>query len=306
MKKILITGANGLLGQRLVYNLLQRKDVELIATEKGENRLNEKIGYTFISLDITDEKKIQDVFREHKPDVVINAAAMTNVDGCETQRDECWAQNVTALKFICDAIKDPSNGIQGCHLIHVSTDFIFDGKKGGEYTEEDEPNPQSYYAKSKWEGEKIVIHSGIKWSIARTIIVYGVTDGQTRSNLVLWVKNSLSKGQRINVITDQYRSPTLSEDLANGCIAIADKKAEGIFNLSGPQTFSIWQLAEMIADFWKLDKTLMDPVTTAQLKQPAQRPLRTGFVLEKAKKILGYHPHSFMEGLKIIDEQLKS
>jgi dTDP-4-dehydrorhamnose reductase len=107
------------------------------------------------------------------------------------------------------------------------------------------------------------------------------------------------------VITDQYRSPTLAEDLADGCIAIADKGATRIFNLSGPQTHSIWDLAVQVADFWKLDKSLMKPVTTAELKQPAKRPLRTGFVLDKARKILGYNPHSFPEGLRVVDEQLK-
>jgi dTDP-4-dehydrorhamnose reductase len=304
-KKILVTGSNGLLGQKLVYALRQRPDVELIATARGENRLLEKKGYTYESMDITDAQRVREVFAAYKPDAVINAAAMTNVDACETQREECWAQNVTAVKYMVEAIADPHGGLSHCHFIHVSTDFIFDGEKGGEYTEEDVPNPGSYYALSKWEGEKVVMAAKIKWAIARTIIVYGVVDNMSRSNLVLWVKNSLGKGQKINVITDQFRAPTLAEDLAAGCIAIADKQAEGIFNLSGPKTYSIWDLAVQVADFWKLDKTLMNPVTTAELKQPAKRPLYTGFVIDKARKVLGYNPHDFPEGLRIVDDQLK-
>jgi dTDP-4-dehydrorhamnose reductase len=300
-----VTGSNGLLGQKLVYKLRGRKDVQLIASSRGENRLIKKDGYEYEPLDITDEKEVHRVFAKHKPDVIINAAAMTNVDACETRREEAKAQNVDALRYMVSAIEDPKNKMQDCHFIHVSTDFIFDGTKGSEYTEEDEPNPQSYYARTKLEGENIVRASKIKWSIARTIIVYGVVDNMSRSNIVLWVKNSLEKGQQINVITDQFRSPTLAEDLADGCIAIADKSATGIFNLSGPQTFSIWELAEMICDFWKLDRSLMKPVTSEQLDQPAKRPLRTGFVLDKARRVLGYHPHTFSEGLKIVDEQIK-
>jgi dTDP-4-dehydrorhamnose reductase len=288
-----------------VYALIERSDVELIATARGGNRLLRQQGYVYESMDITDEARVKEIFLKYRPDVVINAAAMTNVDACETQREDCRAQNVNAVKYMVDAIADPGNGLQNCHFIHVSTDFIFDGTKGSEYTEEDAPNPESYYALTKWEGEQVVQASKIKWAIARTIIVYGVVDNMSRSNLVLWVKNSLSKGQKINVITDQFRSPTLAEDLAAGCIALADKGATGVFNLSGPQTHSIWELAEMIADFWKLDKSLMNPVTTAELKQPAKRPLYTGFVIEKAKKILGYHPRTFTEGLKIVDEQLR-
>jgi dTDP-4-dehydrorhamnose reductase len=305
MKKILVTGSNGLLGQKLVYKLRERNDVLLIASSRGENRLLKKDGYEYEPLDISNEEEVNRVFAKHKPDVIINAAAMTNVDACETRREEARAQNVDAVRYMVNAIANPGNNMQDCHFIHVSTDFIFDGTKGSEYTEEDKPNPQSFYALTKLEGENIVRASKIKWSIARTIIVYGVVDNMSRSNIVLWVKNSLEKGQNINVITDQYRSPTLAEDLADGCISLADKSATGIFNLSGPQTFSIWELAEMICDFWKLDRSLMKPVTSEELNQPAKRPLRTGFVLDKARKLLGYDPHTFKEGLRIVDEQIK-
>jgi dTDP-4-dehydrorhamnose reductase len=147
--------------------------------------------------------------------------------------------------------------------------------------------------------------SKLKWAILRTIIVYGVVDGNTRSNLVLWVKNNLEKKQKINVINDQYRAPTLSEDLAQACIIAAMKRAEGIFHVSGEKTYNILDLANIIADFWHLDKSYMNPVSSEQLNQPAKRPPRTGFVIEKAKKILGYTPRSFEEGLKIVDRQLR-
>jgi dTDP-4-dehydrorhamnose reductase len=146
--------------------------------------------------------------------------------------------------------------------------------------------------------------SSIKWAIARTIIVYGIVDNMSRSNIVLWAKDALSKGQKINVVDDQFRSPTLAEDLAEGCILIAEKGATGVYNLSGPNTFSILDLVYKVADYWKLDKSLVTPSKSNTLNQPAKRPPRTGFIIDKAKKELGYNPHSFEEGLKILDGQL--
>ncbi len=300
MKKILITGSNGLLGQKLVYALLKRTDVHVIATSVGANRLMNREGYIYESLDITKKEEVETVYKKYVPDVIINTAAMTNVDACETKRDECWALNVTAVQNLVDAI-----GQNPTLLIHLSTDFIFDGLKGSQYVETDVPNPQSYYALSKYESEKILEKSTIKWAIARTIIVYGIVDNMSRSNIVLWAKDALTKGQNINVVDDQFRSPTLAEDLADGCILIADKGATGIYNLSGPETVSILELVYKIADFWKLDKSLVTPSKSTTLNQPAKRPPYTGFIIDKAKKELGYNPKTITEGLKVLDEQLK-
>ncbi|MGQ0829172.1 MAG: SDR family oxidoreductase [Bacteroidota bacterium] len=302
MKKILITGSNGLLGQKLIYTLLNRKDVEVIASSVGANRLIKQNGYQYESLDITNKKEVEKIISKYKPDVVINTAAMTNVDACETKREECRALNVTAVQHIVDAISSSS---PATHLIHLSTDFIFDGKKGSEYIETDKPNPESYYALSKYEAEKVLEKSKIKWAIARTIIVYGIVDNMSRSNIVLWAKDALTKGQKINVVDDQFRAPTLAEDLAGGCILIADKGVTGIYHLSGPDTFSVLELVYQVADFWKLDRSLITPSKSDTLNQAAKRPPRTGFIIDKARKELGYHPHSFTEGLAFLDRQLK-
>jgi dTDP-4-dehydrorhamnose reductase len=302
MKTILITGSNGLLGQKLVYALRTRNDLQVIATSVGLNRLTQQEGYTYESLDITDKAAVVSVLKKYQPDVIINTAAMTNVDVCESKREECWALNVTAVQHMVDVLED---GNSKAHLIHLSTDFIFDGNKGSEYLETDKPNPQSYYALSKYESEKVVQKSRLKWAIARTIIVYGIVDNMSRSNIVLWAKDALTKGQKINVVDDQFRSPTLAEDLAAGCILIADKGATGIYNLSGPETMSILQLVYTVADFWKLDKSLITPTKSTTLNQPAKRPTYTGFVIDKARKELGYHPHTLEEGLKIISQQIQ-
>jgi dTDP-4-dehydrorhamnose reductase len=304
--KFLVTGSNGLLGQKLIYRLLEKK-YDTIAFAQGPNRMIQQSGYLYIDGDITNKTQVSSAVENHLPDVIIHSAAMTNVDACETEKEKCWAANVTSVEHFIAAIKSAQtkNKNYNPHFIFLSTDFVFDGENGP-YKEDDKPNPLSYYSNSKWEGEKRVIDSGLRWSIARTIIIYGIVDHMSRSNLVLWVKSSLEKGQSINVVDDQFRSPTLAEDLAEGCILIAEKNKTGIFHLSGPETKSIYDLAIQIADFWKLDKSLIKPIKTASLGQPAARPPRTGFILDKARKELGYNPRSFHDGLKFLDKQLQS
>jgi len=311
MKTILITGSNGLLGQKLIYALLERNRNgaawNIVATARGENRLKEKNGYRYEPMDITNQGEIETVFHRFVPNVVINTAAMTNVDACETKRDEATLLNALSVKFMTDAIAELAKKSPGLHthFIHLSTDFIFDGESGP-YTEGDQPNPLSHYAVTKLAGEEYVRASKVQWSIIRTIIVYGIADDMSRSNLVLWAKGALEKGQIINVVDDQFRSPTLAEDLAEGCLLCAEKTAGGIFHVSGEKTYSVLELVQRVADFWKLDKSLINPVKSETINQPAKRPPRTGFIIDKAKTILGYKPHTFEEGLAVLDAQLKS
>lgn len=309
LKTILITGSNGLLGQKLVYNLLGRNRSEanfnIIATSKGENRLRMQEGYTYASLDITNAEEVNAVFAAYKPDVVINTAAMTNVDACENNREQARLLNVDAVSYQLKALEELRDAAYNPHFIHLSTDFIFDGENGP-YREDDQPNPLSWYAQTKLDAEKLVQASSLRWSILRTIIVYGIADFMSRSNVVLWAKDALSKGQKINVVDDQFRSPTLAEDLAEGCMLCAEKSAEGIFHLSGKDMMSILELVYAVADYWQLDKSLITPVKSATINQPAKRPPRTGFVIDKAIQTFGYHPRSFREGLALLDLQLQT
>jgi dTDP-4-dehydrorhamnose reductase len=305
MKKFLITGSNGLLGQKLVYKLRNNTNITCIATARGANRLVKTDGYVYESLDITNLENVSDVFLKHKPDVVINTAAMTNVDACETEKEACWLLNVTAVENQIKTLEKlkKEDSTYHPHFIHLSTDFIFDGSHGP-LDENEIPNPQSYYAESKLAAEKIVQASSIHWAIARTVLVYGIVDSMSRSNIVLWVKQNLEQGKVINVVDDQYRTPTLAEDLADGCILIAEKNAQGIYNISGKDFLSILELAHLVADYYKLDKSLIKPSKSADIKQPAKRPPITGFIIDKAKKELGYNPKSFTEGIMFLEKQI--
>jgi len=296
--KVLITGSNGLLGQKLVSLLYLLPEVTLIATARGENRDEIYEDYIYESMDITSEENVLAVFRKHKPDAVIHTAAMTHVDQCELHKDACVDQNITAVKHIVKACKEV-----GTFLVHVSTDFIFDGTHGP-LTEEETPNPVNYYGWTKWEAEKAVEASGLKWAIARTVLVYGVVQDMSRSNIVLWAKNNLEQKKEINVVNDQWRTPTLAEDLAKGCWLIVQKQATGIFNISGEEMISPYDLAHIVADVWNLDKGLIKQADSSTFTQPAMRPPKTGFVIDKAKKVLGYKPHTLIEGLELVKEQL--
>lgn len=305
--KILITGSNGLLGQKLVYKLRSTPGITCIATARGENRLVQQDGYIYETLDITDKKNVEEVFAKHQPDAVINTAAMTNVDACETEREACWLMNVTAVEHqvkVLEQLKSAKAGYNP-HFLHLSTDFIFDGTHGP-LDENEKPNPLSYYAESKLAAENIVTASGLDWAIVRTVLVYGIVDNMSRSNIVLWVKSSLEQGKTINVVDDQFRTPTLAEDLADGCILIAKKRALGIYNISGKNFYSILELAQVVADYYHLDKSLIRPSKSADIKQPAKRPPITGFIIDKAVKELGYNPHSFVEGIRILEDQLRA
>ncbi len=296
--RVLVTGANGLLGQKLVRLLDREPGVTLLATARGKVRTSPEQG-TYAPMDVTDEAEVNRVMEEFRPDVVIHTAAMTQVDQCETDHDACWLNNVSAVGIVGHACERVS-----AHLIHLSTDFVFDGTEGP-LDETATPSPLSFYGESKLASEDLVQNLRTPWAIVRTVLVYGVTRDQSRSNIVLWVKNSLEAGKTIRVVNDQWRTPTLAEDLAAGCWLVARHKATGIYHISGDEMMTPYTIALRTADYFGLDKGLIQETNSIEFKQPATRPLKTGFVIDKAKQDLGYQPHSFDEGLKILHDQMK-
>jgi dTDP-4-dehydrorhamnose reductase len=296
--RILVTGANGLLGQKLVDLLQKDKAIYLIATARGKSVLTIDKG-EYHSLDITDGSAVDRVVTETKPDLIINTAAMTNVDQCETERELCWKTNVTSVDYLIKACVK-----YNVHLVHVSTDFIFDGSHGP-LDENEKPGPVNYYGESKLAAEELILKSNINWSILRTVLVFGITADMSRSNIVLWVKNNLEQKKTIQVVNDQWRTPTLAEDLAMGCYLASKKKAKGIYHISGKDFLSPYDIAIHTATFFNLDKTLIKPTDCTQFKQTARRPLTTGFIIDKARKELGYEPRSFVEGIAVLASQIK-
>jgi dTDP-4-dehydrorhamnose reductase len=298
MIKVVVTGSNGLLGQSLINLLLKEKEVyKVFGLSRGDNRSG-RDDFSYISIDITNEKKLKKILLETEPNVIINTAAMTQVDDCENNRQSCDLLNVSVVEWLGEI----SEKIEA-HLIHLSTDFIFDGIKGN-YKETDVPNPLSYYGVSKLKSEEVLINSKISYTILRTILVFGKVYDMSRSNIVLWVKSMLEKGKEITIVDDQFRSPTYVEDLALACKIAMDKKAKGIFNISSNELLSVYEIVQQIADVFHLDKKLIKPISTSSLNQTAPRPAKTGFDLSKTNRVLEFYPESFKESLEKFRQSL--
>ena len=301
MKKTVITGSNGLLGQKLVKLFMKKAGYEIHALSRGPNRIANQKGYLYYDVDLLDKKALTNILTQISPDVIIHTAAMTNVDACELHQEESDRMNIEVV----------ANILEYCHtkdvyLVHLSTDFIFDGKKGTIYKEEDIADPVNYYGLSKWKSELMIRESNVPHAILRTILVYGLVDGNDRSNIVLWVKNSLENKKEINVVTDQLRMPTYAEDLAEACWLAVEKEAGGVFNVSSNQLMSIYEIALAVADTFGLDKKLIHPVRTNALSLPANRPLSTGFDLNKSITEINLPSYSFIDRLQVFKDQLNS
>lgn len=292
--KILITGANGLLGQNAVKQFVN-EGYEVFATGRGPSRLPSfDRAYTYLDIELTDANRI---FREVvsiRPDVILHTAAMAQPDDCELNRTACYDSNVNATRYLTEVA-----GTIDARLVFLSTDFIFSGENGP-YEEEDIPAPVNYYGQTKWEAEQYVMQGKMSWAIVRTVLVYGNILQGTRSNIVTWVKENLEKKRHIKVVSDQVRTPTFVEDLAHGIQLIIEKEKKGIYHISGKEVLTPFDIAIQVADYFGLDKSLMERVNADTFTQPARRPLKTGFLIDKAERELGYQPVSFVEGIRRI------
>ncbi|KXX70160.1 SDR family oxidoreductase [Flammeovirga sp. SJP92] len=292
-KTVLITGANGLLGQHLTEILTQHKSYNVVATGRGEDRFKGE-GYQYHTMDVTDSQQVKEVFQVVKPSIVFHCAAISKVEHCEDDHDEAIRQNVTATAMLLELGKE--NDLE--HFIYLSTDFVFDGEKGM-YEEDDHRNPPNFYGKTKMMSEDLLLkEKEVKVAIVRTCLVYGQVKDMSRSNIMLWVKNKLMNGESIKVVNDQFRTPTYAGDLAKGCVLIADKKEVGIFHISGRDYLSPYEISLKVATYLNLSISNISPVNASTFIEHGRRPLKTGFTNKKAYDILNYQPISFNEGMK--------
>jgi dTDP-4-dehydrorhamnose reductase len=290
--KLLITGANGFLGYYLVKQLLQEGN-EVIATGKGSCRLSFSggAGFTYYEMDFTDKLAVEGVLAEVAPQAIIHAGAMSKPDECELNRDEAYNVNVTSTISLLKAASAYRS-----YFLFVSTDFVFDGQSGM-YKEGDLLSPVNFYGKTKADAEELVKNYEYDWSIVRTVLVYG-KPVSGRSNILTIVKEKLEKQEEYHVVDDQVRTPTYVEDLAGGIVSMIEKKAKGVYHLSGKDILTPYQMAIKAAQYLGLDASLIKRVTAADFSQPAKRPPRTGFIIDKAVADLGFSPVSFEEGLR--------
>ncbi|VAX28110.1 dTDP-4-dehydrorhamnose reductase [hydrothermal vent metagenome] len=293
--RIMVLGSNGMLGQGLTQYFMFKRDVELFCASFEDSSFFPKVEYS--KVDISSPREVKHLINDFCPDVVINAAAYTNVDGCESEKELAWKVNVTGVENIVKYIK-------GCkaHLIHMSSDYIFDGT-AGPYHETDLPSPISYYGKTKLAAENAILSNNVHYTIIRTNVLYGPTRFG-RPDFVKWVVNSLRDQKQIRIVNDQFNNPTYIDDLISAIAKIIEAKKKGIYNIGGSQLLSRLEFTYKIADYFDLDKSLITEIITAELHQPAPRPLKSGLVNLKAETELGYRPHKIDETLFLMKRYL--
>ena len=291
----MITGANGLLGQHLV-EFFSRVHKVLASDLHAEPFFLLSHG-NYEQADILDKERLSSLTDSFKPDLVINAAAYSDVDACETDREKAWQVNVVGIENLIEICKN-----WNAKLIHLSTDYVFDGKEGP-YSEEGVPNPINYYGSSKLESELKIKHSGIDFVIVRTNVLYGMAEG-ANPNFFTWVFNRLRNDQSIRVATDQFNNPTLVDDLARAILELTARKFSGTINLGGTEYLSRYNFARKIAEEFEFDANKIVPVTTEDLKQKAPRPLKGGLRIDLAKRILKAELSGVSEGVKHLRKEI--
>lgn len=301
-ERILITGADGLLGQELVQKFGERDSYKLLATgREAASRAQDTPPYDYSKLDVCQADDIRRIFADFSPEYVINCAAMTAVDACETNRDECWRVNAQAVEQLAKACHR-----RGTHLIQLSTDFVFNGQNGP-YRENDRPEPLNFYGKTKLAGENAARAAGVgKWTVVRTNVVYGAAAGLPRMDFVEWVCNNLQKKKMIGAYTDQWRTPSYTHDLALGILRIIHFQKNGVYNLSGRELMNMYDFALSIAQAFDLDPKFIKPVLQNSDNQPARRPKHTGLITLKAETELDYRPLSLKAALAHLRLRKKS
>ena len=288
--KIMILGANGFTGRRILKRLSSKHQV--LACSLHPDILPEE-GYEFHILDMQSVDATDALLNNFRPDVIINASAMSVVDYCEQHPEEAYALNVTAVKHLAEYSQSNS-----CRLIHLSTDFVFDGTATEAYTETDTTNPINYYGKTKQWSEEVIEQACTNYAIARIEVVYGKPFNGQHGNIVHLVKTRLENGQSIRVVSDQFRSPTWVEDIARAIESLLSDKYQGIYHICGGETMSVADIAYRVAKHFGLDTSLIQPVTTDEMNEATPRPLFSPMNTEKALKEFGYQPSRLEEGFK--------
>ncbi len=290
---ILIIGANGFTGRRILDDFVAREIYNVTGSSLHDDILPGK-DYRFIRTDIRNEAEVQALFKEVCPDVVINTSALSVPDFCETHHDEARATNVMAVEHLAHACER-----NGSRFIHLSTDFVFDGRSERLYTEEDLPNPVNYYGVTKYEGEQRVMEFCSNYAIVRVVVVYGKALPGQHGNIVQLVANRLRNGETIRVVSDQWRTPTFVGDISKGVEQLIHHPHNGIFHMCGSDCVSIADIAYRVADILGLDRSLIQPVTTEEMQEATPRPRFSGLDISKAKREIGYRPCSLDEGIRI-------
>jgi dTDP-4-dehydrorhamnose reductase len=291
--KLLITGASGLYGSKLA-ELASARSYEVYS---GYSRDQPVYGIS-LQFDVSDKNRVEKAIKKINPEVVVHAAALTNVDNCEMNKELAWKINVEGTRNIAEAAKKSY-----AFLIYVSTDYVFNGETG-QYKETDKPDPINYYGFTKLKAEELVKNLIDKYCIARTSVIYGSTPAIGKVNFALWILDKLKKNERAKVVTDQWNSPTLNTNMAEMTLEIIERKLTGIFHLSGETRISRYDFAKQIAEKFNLDSSLITPTTRAEFSWAAKRPKDSSLDTAKAQQTLQKHPLKINQALEKMKQEL--
>ena len=247
-KVVLVTGSNGQLGSTLVEYL------------NDYYKVNPGFNMDMV-LDVTNKNQLKFVIDNINPDYIVNCAAMTDVDRCEIDREKAYNVNVNGLKNLLSLTDKKTK------IIHISTDYIFDGSKKF-FNEEDLPNPLSYYGKIKLESENVLRSSNREYFILRTSVIYN----DSHHNFYTWTFNSLQNNQEIKVVTDQTSNPTWTWSISEVIYKSMLNNLTGVFHYGGADVLSRYDFAIKIANMFNFDLDNIIPIKTCELKQTAKRP----------------------------------
>ena len=290
--KFLVTGSAGLVGQQVVKDLSKSNQVFSCYNEsKSEYGIPMK-------MDLLNHEVISSVLLETEPDVVIHLGAMTGVDLCEKEESMAFDINTKATQTIAQQCS-----ISNTFLVYVSTDYVFDGNLGM-YKEDDVANPLGFYGKSKLEGEKAVQNFSANWCIARTSTPFGLHP--TKKSFPMWVIENLQKQKQIDVLIDQFTSPTYIPNLSRMLIEISERRITGIINTAGASKISRYQMASMVSDKLNLDGTLLKQISMNKMKWIAQRPKESSLDVSRASSILNEKPQKIDQSLNLFIDEMKS
>ena len=296
--KVMIVGARSKTAEAIARVLNAETAWKFIMLSSGVNDVEHSGRLSLYPTNYTGTKEAKDIFLRELPDVVVNTAAMTNVDACEENRREAWQANVQWVEFLIRMCK-----ITDARLVQFSTDYIFDGARGP-YTETDAPNPINYYGKTKLAGENVCRTANIPCAIIRTNVVYGFS-AYGHTDFVRWTVDRLREGKQFAVVTDQFSNPTLTDDLALITYRIIRNNSVGVFNAGGGEWLSRYEFARKIAQAFEYDPDHVQQCTTADLQQKAKRPLNGGLITLKTESATGVKPAIIEAGLITLRRQIQ-
>jgi len=283
--KILISGASGLYGSKLTQIIPKTHQVY-----SAYYRIKPTLG-TLIRFDVSNKDQVEKAFEKINPEVVVHAAALTNVDKCETNKPLAWKVNVDGTRNMTEAAEK-----YNAFFLYLSTDYVFNGEKGS-YIENDKPDPVNYYGLTKVKAEEIIQDMSGECCICRPSVIYGASPSAEKTNFALWLINKLRQDEQVKIVTDQWNSPTLDTNLAEMTWEIVQRRMTGVYHISGATSISRNDFAKAIASTFNLDSTLIMPSTSSDFSWIAKRPKDSSLNVEKAQKSLKKKPLTLEQAL---------